>query len=78
MKDHFLQGSLAKAIVEGRAGLAQKQGQLFPVPEHVGDRLAKTGVGLDEPILELPGKPRVKRIHDRAALGLMELQAGLR
>jgi hypothetical protein len=49
VEDRHLQGPLADIVIQGRAGLAQEQGQGRPVVEHVVDGLAQTAIG-DRPI----------------------------
>jgi hypothetical protein len=75
MQDRLLQRALANVVVKRRAGHAQKQRELRPVLEHVGDRAAQARIGLDPMLVELLPKPALELCHAGAALGMVELQA---
>ncbi|MCZ7636239.1 MAG: hypothetical protein M5U12_09510 [Verrucomicrobia bacterium] len=61
-------------VIQGRARLAQEQGQRLPVAEHVAHGLAQTGVGLDKLVVELSLHPGLERFHDGLAVGLVMRQ----
>src|SRR5262245_54818488 len=73
----FLQGPLARVIIQRGTRVTQEQRQLLPVPERVADRAAEGRIGLGELLVELPRQPRLQLLHRRLALVVMELQARL-
>ena len=74
----FLEHLLTNVVVQGGSGLAQEQGQGLPMFEQVLEGLAQAGVRFDLVGVQLGLHPSMQRLHDRAALGLMELETSLR
>ena len=74
----LLQCLLADIVVQQQSGHSQKQRQLLPVLQQVGNHRSPQGrVGLDTPLVELPYKPDVEFLHRRAAFGLVKEQTFL-
>ena len=53
MKNRLFQNLFTNIIIEWRSRNPEKQGQRFPMFQHIGDGLSHGGVGLDLPLIEL-------------------------
>ena len=75
MQNCFLQSTFADIVVDGSARLAQEQRQGFPVPEHIQNGFAQSGVWLYLAFIELLVTPTVQVLHKRGAALLMKAEA---
>ena len=76
VEDGHLQGAFADIIIQGRARLAEEQGERFPVLDHIMEGLAQTGVGLDPLLLQLMVHPLLQLVHRLLTVLLVEAQPG--
>jgi hypothetical protein len=78
MKNGFLQCTLDQIVVDRGSRHSQKQRELFPMSQQVGDRLPQTGVRLRSPLLELDIRLGAQFVHHRPTMLLVEVKTLVR